>query len=246
MARGMMAKQAPAAAPPQPDTGPNEAQDAADAKASVSGSGDSAETEGGAAQPGAQQQGQQATPEEQAAYENFIHMAVQIIYNGGKVNQAILDRLAFRHGSAPESVQAVIALASATVAVVTRVQDILKQNNAKIDPSVMYHASSEVMNDLADLAGKPNPKTGKPIHVYTEEEGKGAWIRAVDQYQQTQTQSGDLHKQQMQHDWGEIVGAAKAGNLGAISPALAGIGGKGGPPPAQGAAPPAPAQAEGP
>lgn len=213
MARGLAPSQAAA---PEPD----EQEPPADAGAEAQTPGaEDAEASPGGPGPG-ERNGNNATPEEQAAYENFIKMAMEIIYNGGRVNQSILDRLALRTGSEDESLQAIKALATVSVIVVTHVQDAIKQGGASIDPAVMYHAASEVMADLADLAGKPNPKTGKPSHTYTQKELDGAWIRAVDQYQQEQTASGDLPKGAMSHDWGEVVGAARAGKLEAIAPIL--------------------------
>lgn len=224
MARGLRPQQrSPAPAPDE-----QEPPDEAGTEAAAPDGG-----EGGPGHPPTQpgeRDGQNATPEEQAAYENFIKMAMEIIYNGGRVNPDILDRLALRTGGDDEGTQAVKALASVTVIVVTHVQDAIKKGGGTIDPGVMYHASSAVMADIADLAGKPNPKTGKPTHVYTQKELDGAWIRAVDQYQQEQTASGDLPKGAMSHDWGEVVGAARAGNLEAISPELAEAAKQGGPP----------------
>lgn len=179
----------------------------------------------------AQQQpapGKEPTAQEQADYEAFLDMAMDVLYpkqgDAERPEPGIVKRLMFRspESGQDESGQAVAALASATVAIAIRVQEEFKQRNRKISPAAMYHAGAELMGAIAEMAAAPNPANGgKPIYDYSEEEMKGAWLRAVDQYQQMQVASGDLPREAMQHDWGEIVGAAKAGNLESISPELA-------------------------
>lgn len=169
-------------------------------------------------------QGQEASAQEQADYEAFLGMAMDVLYPKDRPEPGIVKRLMFRSEKAgqDESGQAVAALASATVAIVLRVQEAFREQNRKISPAAMYHAASELMGAVAEMAAAPNPQNGgEPIYDYNEEEMKGAWLRAVDQYQQMQVASGDLSREAMQHDWGEIVGAAKAGKLDAISPELA-------------------------
>jgi len=170
----------------------------------------------------------QPTSREQADYEDFLNMAMDVLYPGQgderRPEPGLVKRMMFRSEKTgqDESGQAVAALASTTVAIATRVQQEFKDRNQKISPAAMYHAAAELMGAVAEMAAQPNPANGgEPIYDYSEEEMKGAWIRAVDQYQQQQTASGDLPKGIMQHDWGEIVGAAKAGKLDSISPELA-------------------------
>lgn len=176
---------------------------------------------------GAQQAGNQATPEQQALYESVIHAAVSTIYSGkgadGKPrpNPAITERLALRTENVDESHQAITALASMTVNIVVRIEQAFQEKGQPLkDVSVLYHAASEIMGDLAELAGEPYPPTGKPIHDYSDKEMTGAWVRAVDEYQQRKTQSGELDKSALQHDWGQVTGAARAGNLDAVMPGL--------------------------
>jgi len=170
----------------------------------------------------------QPTAQEQADYEAFLDAAMDVLYpkvdGTERPNPGIIERLMFRdeRTGQDESGQAVAALAATTVAITIRVQDSFKEHGRKVSPASMYHAAAELMGAIAELAAQPNPQNGgKPIYDYSEQEIEGAWIRGVDQYQQQQMASGDINKEMMQNDWGEVLGAAKAGNLGAISPELA-------------------------
>jgi len=176
--------------------------------------------------------GNTATPEQQGLYDKLLVTALRLIYSGktpdGKPipKPEIMERLALRTEGVDESTQAVTALASVAVQVLKVALHGLEAAGKPVDdPAVKYHAGAEIMEDLAELAGQvPDPKTGKPIHDYSEKEISGAWVRAVDEYQQELSKSGELDKikPQLQHDWGQVTGAARAGNLEGVIPGLAG------------------------
>jgi hypothetical protein len=263
MARGLkpVAQAAPpAAAPPAPGpaAAPGDDEDEEGAEAA----GGAPDAAGGAQQPpgaAGAGQGKAATPEQQQQYNAFIVAAMRAIYSGKSpngqpaVNPSIIERLKVRTPGMPESDQAISALASLTVIIERRVEQAAQQSGKPVqDPAVLYHAGTEIMEDLAEIAEKAQ------IHSYTPKELTGAWIRAVDLYQQQKSQDGSLaqSKPALQHDWGQITGAARAGNLDAVLPGLSaaakqmpaapqaqgrGMGGRRPPP----AATPAPDQQEG-
>ncbi len=224
MARGLMTqRKAPAAPPPAPEPA-DDAEGAGDADASQEGQEAAGGPAQGQGQPGASS-GRAATPEQQQSYNAFLLAAMRIIYTQGpdgkpRVQPVIIEKLKFREGQQPpESDQAVAALASLTVMVETRVEAAAQQHGQPVsDPAVLYHAGTEIMGDLATIAEKAR------IYNYSPKEISGAWVRAVDLYQQQKTQSGELaaSKPALQHDWGQITGAARAGNLDSIVPGISG------------------------
>jgi hypothetical protein len=227
MARGLTNKgAAPAAAPAGPPAGapaaapaPGEAGDEQEAPGDAD-----ASQEGQEGQPqGGGGDGRAASPEQQQQYNAFLLAAMRLIYSGQgpdgqpRVQPAIIERLKMRTQGVPESDQAVSALASLTVMIERRVEAAAQQSGKPVeDPAVLYHAGSEIMSDLATIAEKAR------IYNYTPKEISGAWVRAVDLYQQQKSQSGELaqSKPQLQHDWGQITGAARAGNLDSIVPGI--------------------------
>lgn len=115
----------------------------------------------------------QATPEEQAAYDNFVKAGYALIY-AKETAPAIINRL--KQGNP------VSALAMVTVMVVKRVVDAMEQHGQPPDNVVLIKGGTEILADLADLARKHG------THTYTDQEIQAATIQAARLYKQMATQ----------------------------------------------------------
>ncbi|MEQ1888041.1 MAG: hypothetical protein ABL951_02540 [Alphaproteobacteria bacterium] len=157
------------------------------------------------AEPDQGGEGEAATPEEQQKYEQFIDGALKVIYND-KTKKKILDTLA---GSEP-----VEALGGVAAMVASRVTAAAVKAGDRIDPAIVLAALEEIIPDLAEFAQESGARK------FTQEEIDGAFIRAVDQYRETETRNGNVDPQEFAADFEEMMRADQAGRLGEVAPAL--------------------------
>lgn len=146
------------------------------------------------------------TPEEQAAYDQFMDNAFQIIYEDKSAKQ-ILMRMA-QSGNPTEG------LASVTVQVVTRLMDSARKQGEKIDPSILLHGGMDIMSDLAEMSGKSGG------HKYTEEEIENATYVAMDQFGTQEMNKGTLDKEAIAGEFQQLMAADKAGRIDELIPGL--------------------------
>lgn len=151
--------------------------------------------------------GEQASPQEQQQYDEFVNNCYNAIYtedNPPKVQPSILQGLANK--SDP-----ITGLADTSAAVVHGVVMNAAKNGVKIDPTIILHGGMEVIADLAKVA-----KLAK-IHTYTPKEQEAATYRAVDMYRQMQ--GNDPQAQQAaQQDLSTMQQANASGNLDSVLP----------------------------
>jgi hypothetical protein len=148
----------------------------------------------GAAAP-ADDNGQQpnVSPEEQAAYDEFVSNGMHLIYRGEgdqvEVNPAVLDQLRGKWddvkpslGQIPDDekpldpASPIDNLAVTTVALVLALEASAAQSTdgkGRVDPAVVFHGGAELMEQLADIADAAK------IHDFTEDEMTGAANRAA-------------------------------------------------------------------
>jgi len=146
------------------------------------------------------------SPEEQAQYDQFVNNGLSLIYDE-KTMPHIIKTL-----SAGDPVE---GLASAVVLVVTRLQDSAEKAGRKIGPDVLMHGGKELLEDLANLAGKAK------IHDYNDDELQGAMFRALDLFREMQMKQGKIDKSAVERDMNMLVEADKSGRLAKNNPGLA-------------------------
>lgn len=83
----------------------------------------------------------QATPEEQADYEQFVLKAIQFIH-GPKSSRAVLQHLNQKDTSVPE------AVGRTTAFIVKNISNSAKLAKASVSPDVMFEASHEIVEEL--------------------------------------------------------------------------------------------------
>lgn len=166
------------------------------------------------------------SPEEQQAYEDFVSSAMELIYEGGKVNPYILSIL----DDDPTDIKEifgevlpldeptedgttlweregpVIALAAAAVVVVLEL--VRKMGDERPDDTVLAHAASEIVADIADTSNQ----TGG--HKYTDAEASEAYRKAADLWREAASAEGLIDLTQATEEFNQIVAADKAGAFG--------------------------------
>jgi hypothetical protein len=156
------------------------------------------------------------SPEEQQQYEDFIKDAMELVYTGGKVNEGILglldddpDDLLKMFGDIPELQQfsPEIALAGATVAVIL---ETIRRGGDKPDDSILLHAGKEILEDLAELAGKAK------VHDFTEEEMNKAVLIALDIYREAGRDEGLVDDDELKAQFAEVQQLDQEGRLGEL------------------------------
>lgn len=153
--------------------------------------------------------GDAASPEEQQMYDEFVNKAYELVYNGNKVSPQVMEAL--KGDGNP-----VDGLANATAMVVMRTEDSATQKGRKIPGDVVFHAGTEVLEDLADLASQAG------IHDFTEEEMEGAAYQALDIYRAQRQQQGSLDMGAIGQDFEQIMAAEKSGQLDQMFPGIEG------------------------
>lgn len=154
------------------------------------------------------------SPEEQAKYEQFLDSALKVIYNV-KTKEKILAGLG--------EGEPVAALASIAAMVASRVTAAAVKAGDRIDPAIALGAMEEIIPDLAEFASEAGARE------FSQEEIDGAFIRAVDQYRDTETRNGNIDPQEFAADFDEMMRADQEGRLGDVVPGIEG----GAPAPAQ-------------
>lgn len=128
-----------------------------------------------------------ASPEEQAAYDQFVMNGMKLIYQGDHVAPAVLDQLKGKWdgvedslGQIPEEEKPldpsspIDRLAVATVALVLTLEaSAAGDAGTKLDPNVVFHGGVELLEQLADISEAAN------IHDFSDDEMTGAANRAA-------------------------------------------------------------------
>ena len=158
--------------------------------------------------PGQNSDGEQpnVTPEEQKMYDVFVNNAFSAIYDEKSLPQII--------ESLKGEGNPVDGLANTAVAVVTRVQDSAEKAGQEIAADVVFHAGTEILEDLAGLAEKAG------VHEFTPEEIEGATFQAMDLYREMKGRDGGEARPQIVEDFNQIVALDQAGKLDEIAPGL--------------------------
>jgi hypothetical protein len=168
------------------------------------------------------------SPEEQQIYDSVVGKAADIIYGKGKVMPQIVDALkpakdAPAQDAADPSADtsdpakgnpAVLALANTAVQVVSKIDASAKDAGQHIPDDVLYHAGSEIVAMLAEVAEAAG------FHDYSDQEINGAFIQAVDMYRPIAEASGRTDDKTLKDQFGQILQADSQGQLGQMLPGL--------------------------
>lgn len=169
---------------------------------------------GGMMQPGAtpMPEGQapqetQATPEEQAMFDQIVDNALKIIYTDqGEMSPQVKQSLS---GKDP-----IWALGDTTAIVTMGVEQSAKQAGQQIPDDVLLKAGEHILEILAEDAGKLK------IHDYSDEEIGGATDRAMQTYLQMKGPQGGIDQNAAQQDFSMLQQANDAGQLDQMFPGL--------------------------
>ena len=152
------------------------------------------------------------SPEEQAQYDRFVDNAFAVIYDK-KVLPGVLKGL---EGDG----NFVDGLAHTTVTIVSRVLDSAKQAGQKISGDVLMAAGQQILEDLAETAGKAG------IHDFTQDEIDAAYLRAMDLARERMTKSGDVDPKALQTEFAAVIAADRQGRLEEFIPGAAEFAGR--------------------
>lgn len=146
------------------------------------------------------------TDAEQQEYDLFMDRAFQLMYDE-KVLPNLLERM-------KQSGNPVEGLASTTVHIVRRLVDSARRQGKQIDPAVLLHGGSDVLADLAMVAGKAG------VHDYTDEEIENAAYAAVDMFGTEELERGTLDKDAIARDFQDLIRANEQGRIDELVPGL--------------------------
>lgn len=146
------------------------------------------------------------SPEEQAAYEQFVANGLKLIFNEQTAPKLI--------ASLQAEGNPVHALANATVMIVQRLEQSAAKAGQTISPDILMHGGAEIMSNIAELA-----KAAK-IHEFSEEELESASYVAMDLYGDQAMKQGTLDKNAIAQDVQTIVQADQQGTLEQVVPGI--------------------------
>lgn len=183
------------------------------------------------------EQGEQASPEEQARYEEFVKTGFDLMYKGGKVSPDIMKMLDDDPSDltavldSPEELKQfspVVALA-ATAAIIT-----LKvcEKTGEKDGAIILHGGRAILDDLSQIALQAG------IKEYSQDEVNQAMHMGADLFRHAAEPLGLVNADEAKQEWGQITAADKEGKLGQVIPQFAGVADQQQPPPQDQGAPP--------
>lgn len=163
---------------------------------------------------------EQATPEEQASYEEFVKAGFGFMYKGGKINPNILKMLdddpsdlmsVLQSSDELKEFSPIVALA-ATATIIT-----LKacEETGEKDGTIIMHGGKAILEDLVEIAGKAGVKD------YSQDDMANAFRMGADLFREAAAEKGIVDLDQAKQEWGEIQTADKEGQLGKVLPQLA-------------------------
>lgn len=154
------------------------------------------------------QDGEPASPEEQAAYERFVANAMELVYNE-KGNYAALRTVLDRLRAAEDPIE---GLASVATYVFMALVKSAAGKGVQITPDVMMQGGFDIIADLADLSKRAK------IHTYTEEETEGAYYRAADMVREQMQAAGMVDQEKSATELEMMRLAEEQGKLDEVLP----------------------------
>ena len=153
---------------------------------------------------------QQASPEEQRQYDAFVAQALDLIYD-----QRMLPKIVDMLDGDGDPVE---GLARATATIVARIATAAEKGGEKVSGDVLFHAGTEVFEDLANLS-----KTAKIKDYDADSDAlEGAYFRAMDQFRVMMQGAGRINQQAAQEDMAKLEQMDQSGDLRNMFLSLAG------------------------
>ena len=186
------------------------------------------------------EEGEAASPEEQADYEALVTAALEAMYEGGRVRPSILelldedpkdlkrmfgDALPLDEPADPARPDGptlwraqgpVIALAATGVALML---ESLRRLGRTPEGHVILHAGKAIIEELGEVAASAGRR------AYSQDELGEALRKGADLFREAAGAAGLIDLDPVRAEFGEIVAADKEGRLGEIMPGLSGSGG---------------------
>lgn len=166
-----------------------------------------------------EEEGEQASPEEQARYEEFVKTGYDLMYKGGKVNPKLLKMLDDDPkdlmqvlGNRDELQQFSPIVALAATAVIITLETCRKTGEK--DGTIILHGGKAILEDLVEIAGKAG------VRDYSEEDMAQAMRMGADLFREAGAKEGIVDLDQAKSEWGEITAADKEGRIGDVIPVL--------------------------
>lgn len=150
--------------------------------------------------------GDAATPEEQAMYDQIVKNAMRVISPDGDTVAPELQE------SLSASDNPVLNLAMTTVSVVSGLVSSAQQAGQKIPGDILLPAGAEILELLVEEA------EALKLHDYSEEDMERAWYLAVDMYREQAKAAGTLDEEALKADFAELEQAEAEGRLDEMIP----------------------------
>lgn len=166
---------------------------------------------------------EQATPEEQALYERFVHASGDVMMGDGDAPEfrpEIINNLRgqfdpqvsqmFEGVQPPLNPQSPTdALAATSVIVTMMTEATMAQQGTQVPQEIVYHAGTEVVGQLADAAEAAG------IADFSQDDVDNAFLRALDIYRQS---SPNVDQQDLASQFDQLVVADREGRLDQVLP----------------------------
>lgn len=164
-----------------------------------------------------------ASPEEQAQYEQFVNNALELIYDktGGELRPEILEALKStepapaaegeEQGQSPQPPH-IIALANTAVMIVSKLDDSSREAGQPASDEVLM----EVGKDVVELLVEGAEAAG--LRDYTQDDMDGAFITAADMYRSKAVADGRTDEETLKGQWDDLITADQEGRLGEVIP----------------------------
>jgi len=140
-----------------------------------------------------------ASPEEQALYEQFVNNALSALFEPKNA-----DMVMKQIGESPDPKE---GLATVAVQAVQRVLQSAEQNGVEVNGDILMAAGEEIVEALATAA------SSQGVHDFTEEETTGAFYRAIDMYRADAQKAGKIDPATVQSDMNDIKQMEASGAL---------------------------------
>jgi hypothetical protein len=157
--------------------------------------------------------GQEASPEEQAQYEEIVARGLMLIFDAEEGIRPGIRQMLDAGGDDPGT-----ALGQAAGLVIARVEDAAAKDGVEIPDDMREAAAAEIFENLADAASEAG------IHDFRQDDAafQKAFLIAADTMRLQAQESGRLDPEKAKMDMEELAGADREGRLDQIMQGLGG------------------------
>lgn len=144
---------------------------------------------------------EQATPEEQAQYDQIVGNAMNITYD-----KAMLPRVIQMLEGEGDPIE---GLAQTAAVIISRVMQSAQQAGVELDGIVAFHAGTEILEDLAELSKEAE------VHDFSQnpDDLETAYFRTLDNVRVMMQESGQIKQQDAQADMQKLQAMDQSGDL---------------------------------